>query len=379
MILSEQQLVDTLHEHCEKAKFRIWIASPFIGSLKEFLQILGGNWMRANIDFRILTDVDAGFIREDTFKEVNASTNSQIKTLLSLHAKIYIIDDWCMLSSANLTGTAFSRRYEIGCECTNINDVESLYLKWWNLATLVSSIDNKKIHNEIIDYQDGKSFSKKCKLPRYTTHKTDKFLVKCDKFIEFAKYYERTTGRNKQMISDGFTLYQEVDYFFNYLYHIAPNKPSNSYKNKPARNLSDKQKRKEVLKYFKQMPYDKTSEHFRIERSTFIQESLNSKNINSLTMKDIKEILECFHCLSSYPINRTRIVNNNKINDIKKAWDTLLNTGTINSEKIEDVKKSINFFGDSCASELIAWYMPDKYPMMNLNSESGMRFFGIQI
>lgn len=86
-----------------------------------------------------------------------------------------------------------------------------------------------------------------------------------------------------------------------------------------------------------------------------------------------------FSLPKQYPINRTRIVNNNKINDIKKAWDTLLNTGTINSEKIEDVKKSINFFGDSCAPELIAWYMPDKYPMMNLNSESGMRFFGIQI
>ena len=39
----------------------------------------------------------------------------------------------------------------------------------------------------------------------------------------------------------------------------------------------------------------------------------------------------------------------------------------------------IKYFGDSYVSELIAWYMPDKYPMMNLNSKSRMRFFEIDV
>lgn len=122
------------------------------------------------------------------------------------------------------------------------------------------------------------------------------------------------------------------------------------------------------------MPYDKDSEYFRIERSLFIQDKLRPSNISKITMEDVKDILDCFHCLNSYPINRTKIPNNNKLENIIKAWNSLLNTGSIDSTKIESTKKAIHYFGNSCVSELIAWYMPDKYPMMNLNSESGMRF-----
>ena len=310
MIFTDQQLIDTLHEHCNKAKYRIWIASPFIGYSKEFLQILGGNWMRANIDFRILTDIDAGFIRKDTFDLIQQSANSEIKTLLSLHAKVYIIDNWCLLTSANLTGTAFSRRYEIGSECEDIKSVETLFLNWWNTASTISNIKFKMNNDTLANYQDGNLFSRKCKLPHYKTLQTDKFLSKCDKFIDFAYFYEKTTGRNPQMVSDGFTLYQEVDYFFNYLYHDAPKKPSNIYKNKKARTLTDTQKRLEILKFFKQMPYDKNSEYFRIERSLFVQDKLKPSNISKITMEDVKDILDCFHCLNSYPINRTKIPNN---------------------------------------------------------------------
>lgn len=247
------------------------------------------------------------------------------------------------------------------------------------MASTISNNKFKMNNDTLVNYQDGNLFRKKCKLPQYKTLQTDKFLSKCDKFIDFAHFYEKTTGRNPQMVSDGFTLYQEVDYFFNYLYHNAPKKPSNIYKNKKARTLTDTQKRLEVLKFFKQMPYNKDSEYFRIERSLFIQDKLMPSNISKITMKDVKDILDCFHCLNSYPINRTKIPNNNKLKDIIKSWNSLLNTGPIDSTKIESTKKAIHFFGDSCVSELIAWYMPDKYPMMNLNSESGMRFFGIQV
>lgn len=379
MVLTGQQLVDTLHNKCAMAQHRIWIASPFIGALKEFQQILGGNWMRADINVRILTDVDAGFIREDTFKAIQTSINSEIRTLLSLHAKIYIIDDWCLISSANLTGTAFSRRYEIGYDLPGIDSVEQLYENWWNLATPVSSINGKKIDKGLMDYQEGKQFSTKYKLPRYATQTADNFLTKCDKFRDFANFYEQTTGRHPQMVNDGFTLYQEVDYFFNYLYHNAPNTPSYAYKNNPARPLSLKQKRAEVLKYFKQMPYDKTSVQDRISRSTFIQKQLSPNNITHLSPQDIKAVLACLHCLRSLPINRAKVPTNNTPDTIKKAWNDLLHTGDINSAKIEQTKQALHFFGYSCISELIAWYMPDKYPMMNLNSESGMRFFGISI
>ena len=69
MILQGQDLVNTLREHCDNAKKRIWIATPFIGSIKDVKRIIGGMWMRSTIDTRILSDVDAGFINKDTFDE----------------------------------------------------------------------------------------------------------------------------------------------------------------------------------------------------------------------------------------------------------------------------------------------------------------------
>lgn len=87
------------------------------------------------------------------------------------------------------------------------------------------------------------------------------------------------------------------------------------------------------------MPYDKDSEYFRIERSLFIQDKLRPSNISKITMEDVKDILDCFHCLNSYPINRTKIPNNNKLENIIKAWDSLLNTGSIDSTKIESTKR----------------------------------------
>ena len=41
MVLSEQQLVDILRDKCDNAQKRIWIASPYIGTLKDIYTIIG--------------------------------------------------------------------------------------------------------------------------------------------------------------------------------------------------------------------------------------------------------------------------------------------------------------------------------------------------
>ena len=61
-LLSEQQQIDILREKCDNAKARIWIASPYIGALKDVQKIIGGKWLLPSVDCRILTDVDNGFI-----------------------------------------------------------------------------------------------------------------------------------------------------------------------------------------------------------------------------------------------------------------------------------------------------------------------------
>jgi hypothetical protein len=183
------------------------------------------------------------------------------------------------------------------------------------------------------------------------------------------------------MVEDGYTLFQEVDYFFNYLYHDHPQTPSK--KMEKMQHLNSYQIKQRLRKYFEQLKkhYPKNKQDWRLERVQTIKKLLPPSRINDLNWEDIKEITKCLHCYSSYPLNRTKFLNpqNNTLENIIKKWDTLLHTGDITSEKIKATTDSLRFFGKSSIQQLIGWYYPDKYPIMNSNSDCGMRFFGYDI
>lgn len=379
ILLSEQLQINVLRDKCNNVQKRIWIASPYIGALKDVQKIIGGKWLLPSIDCRILTDIDNGFIRKDTFDEF-ISNQIDIRSLDSLHAKIYLIDDWCLVTSANLTGTAFLCRYEMGIATDEVKEVENTFLRWWKIARQVKSFP-KQLQKALMDYQDGHSFKKKFKAQPYNSAKQDKYKAMCEKYNSFAKQYEQVTGRNPQMVADGFTLLQKVDYLFNFLYHDHPSKPS--YGQKEARQLTTKQRENAIKKYYKDMCdwYTKDPQHWRLDRTKKIQKILDSKVISKLGWKEAKDVVLCLHCLSSYPINRTKFLNpqNNSINDIRDCWQQLLHTGKIDSTKIKYITDRLNNFGLSSIYELIGWFYPDKYPLMNNNSHCGMRFFGYPI
>ena len=377
IILSGQHLVNALREHCDQAKERIWIASPYIGNFKDVQKIIGGNWMRSHIDFRVLTDVESGFIRRDTYAQFKESPNTKIRSLLSLHAKIYLIDDWCLLTSANLTGMAFSARHEVGQVVSGLEQVVKLFDQWWKKAQAVSSVPPSP-SKTVTDKEDSTKYKVLYKLPKYTSGASDQFLKKCDQFKEFASLYESVTGRNQQMVDDGFTLYEEVDYFFNFLYHNHPDKPSKEY-TKEVRSLTSREVKQEIRRYFKIMSYESEEEQWRLDRRNRIRELLPFKAGSSPRKEKIEEVLDCLHCLHSYPINKTKILSENDPRSIARAWNKLINAPFINAQLLEEVIGEIKNFGMSSACELIAWYYPEKYPMINRNSESGMRFFGYTI
>lgn len=379
MVLSEQQLVDILRDKCDNAQKRIWIASPYIGTLKDIYTIIGGKWILPSIDCRILTDINNGFVRQDTFDEF-IKNQVEIRTLDSLHAKIHLIDDWCLITSANLTGTAFYCRYEIGIDNVDAMEVENVFLKWWNLAKLVSNIVIKP-SKAVVDYQDGHKFKKKYKAKAYTSGKVDRYDALCQKYNQFAQLYSQVTNRNPQMVSDGYTLLQEVDYFFNYLYHDHPQRPSHDQND--ARQLTSKQLKAEIQKYYNSMCkyYPANKQEWRLERSKIVGDILSPRNINNLDWGKAKKVISCLHCLSSYPINRTKFLNpqNNQISDIIECWNELLHNGRITTSKIKKVTNTLSNFGYSSIYELIGWYYPDKYPIMNKNSDCGMKFFGFDL
>ena len=377
-ILSGQSLVDTLREHCDQATKRIWIASPYIGTFKDVQKIIGGNWMRSHIDFRVLTDVESGFIRHDTHTGFMASPHTEIRSLFNLHAKIYLIDDWCLLTSANLTGMAFSARHEVGQVVAGLEQVVKLFDQWWKKAQAVSSVP-KSLPKSLADREDLPKPKRLYKLPQYTSGVGDQFLKKCDQFKEFAALYESVTGRNQQMVREGFSLYEEVDYFFNYLYHDHPDKPSKEY-TEDVRSLTSREVKQEIRRYFKlmSMSYAPGSGQWRLDRRDHIREILPFE-IQSPKKKEIREVLDCLHCLHSYGWNKPKILAENDPRSIARAWNRLIEAPSINSQLIKEVIGKTKYFGMSSACELIAWYYPEEYPMINLNSESGMRFFGYTI
>ena len=378
IILSGQHLVNALREHCDQAKERIWIASPYIGNFKDVQKIIGGNWMHSHVDFRVLTDVDSGFIRHDTYTQFKESPNTEIRSLLSLHAKIYLIDDWCLLTSANLTGMAFSARHEVGQVLSGIERVVTLFDQWWQKAQAVSSLPPSP-SKTLTNREDSIKYKALYKLPKYTSGASDQFLKKCDQFKEFASLYESVTGRNQQMVREGFSLYEEVDYFFNYLYHYHSDEPSKEY-TKEVRSLTSREVKQEIRRYFKlmSMSYAPGSGLWRLDRRDRIREILPFE-IQSPKKEEIKEVLGCLHCLYSYSWNKPKILSENNPRSIARAWNKLINAPFIDAQLIEEVIGEIKYVGMSSACELIAWYYPEKYPMINSNSESGMRFFGFDI
>jgi len=131
--LTGQELVDVLRKSCDKATKRLWIASPFIGHWATVRRILGRKWIDdAGFSIRLITDIlNANNLNYDTLKYFY--DRGAIKEIEGLHAKIYIIDNDVLVTSANLTNTAFSKRYEIGVflhdeEAKNIIE---MYEEWW--------------------------------------------------------------------------------------------------------------------------------------------------------------------------------------------------------------------------------------------------------
>lgn len=282
MIYTVSSLAKILRTHCDNAKYRVWICTPFIGSIKDVLRIIGGSWKRCDIDFRVITDIETGFIKQDTFNEFTNNHPNSIKSLKSLHAKVYIIDNWCLVSSANLTGTAFSKRHEIGTDDVNLSEVETFFNSLWeNKKNKPVTSWSKGKRRSQIEFEDGDiGYERLTNLPPYSagTGKMDKYLAQCSRYIAFAETYEKITGRCRDMVDDGFTLLQEVDYLFNYLEHEV----CVSKKLTKVQQRTESSRNSLVKKYFKEM-----SKHYNPNRDYALRR-INSAKTGQETNFSIK-------------------------------------------------------------------------------------------
>lgn len=161
ILFSDTNMAETLRKKCDKATKRIWIVSPFVGGASDIDCILGANWKNKDIDRRLILDAVSGSMPKATITSF-FNSGIQMKSLHGVHAKIYLVDDWCMLTSANLTGSAFSKRLEIGTVVESTEDIAEIvetFNTWWEMST---NVNPESIVNEIVT---NNNFKKLIDLP----------------------------------------------------------------------------------------------------------------------------------------------------------------------------------------------------------------------
>lgn len=131
-VIHEQSLANTLATLSKNARARYWVASPYIGSLDAISRVLNNPWNKL-LNLRLLTDL------EECSKEAQPALteffrSGQIRSLRGLHAKIYILDNDVIVTSANLTATAFTKRYEMGVllSASVSADAIAVFESWWH-------------------------------------------------------------------------------------------------------------------------------------------------------------------------------------------------------------------------------------------------------
>ena len=380
------ELVQELRKRAENVKNRLWVCVPYLGKKDAVLKILGKNWLENEaVEVRLLTDVaDMKAINTVMLKIFHE--RGDVKTLMGVHAKIYIIDDSALITSANLTETAFSKRHEIGVFLEDARQIATIFQEWWSKAEKLTSIDTAKIYKPAEEKDEATTIilPKIWDLPpspqkvfknRSEYTKYDRILIDFD---DFAEKYQKI-----QRIWETEPIYWEIDGFFNFLFHEEDTTPSKDfYKNIP-RVLSEKEQLREIKKWATRyknwndsLEYDDID--WRKNNTKVVKRLLSRRKIETIKKAEIEEILGCLNSMNSYAINKTRVINNNSVENIREAFTQLIfGAGTVAS-RISTCEKGINFFGKSSTNELIGCFYPEKYPLVNQNSISGLRYFGYQ-
>ena len=289
----------------------------------------------------------------------------------------------------SLTGTAFSKRYEI-CEYFAINDnhdILKVFNDWWNKSKNVNSdwqpTKNRNAKNSDKDAGNTNGLKKLWNLPE-SSIKVRNFKDYQDYIVLYNHFLNIYISDNDRLLPR-LTKYHELDAFLNYLFHEDENKPSHEYLEKPFRKLTANQRILEIRKYktkFKKWLISKpTFEDYRKDRIHLVQNKLAKKNIAQLNNKSLAEVVDTLHTMNSHALNRFRFLNpqNNQLTTIIDAFNILLHDSNPIEERMELCNEKLKYFGKSSIRELVSWFYPDKYPIMNRNSNCGLKFFGYEI
>ncbi len=380
------------------ARSRVWIVSPYIGRWPAVAALLGGNWWRGiQPELRVITDVsDPRNVNRGTL--LRFIDRGSVKTIPGVHAKIYIFDDQAIVTSANLTETAFTKRREIGMVLNEQESKETIRIAevWWNLAAELTPQQFASIEQsakgESFPEPDGEALKWLWPLPDQPDNRNlagSKETERASNYRQFLANYREIASlyEESQRLWEDAPLFLEVDAFLNFLFHDALDRPSFAFwgADRPKSKMTPDARRAEIgtrarefALWLKDHPEDRAD---RVQRLNTVQKLLKKDRIRDLTWLEIRSVADCLHAMGARQLNKYKFLNpqNNEIETICDAWAKLLFTQGTEDERIKACDARLRFFGPSSIQELLGCYYPDQYPLRNSNSDSGMKFFGFDV
>jgi len=386
-----------IRELSDSAKERVWIVSPYIGRWPAVSSLFGASWWKGSaLQLQVITDIScATNVNRGTLCKL--ASRGAIRSISGVHAKIYIFDNRAIVTSANLTETAFTKRREIGVLLDELEAKETinLFFTWWNDESVPVDedqlLDSKRNESANATEPEGQTLPKLWNLPDAPDEREfeDKGGIKgaFSRYQAFLKSYGDLALEYKsvqRLWPDG-PIFMEVDAFLDFLYRTAEGTPSHEfyYKNK-TRELTRREQSSEIRRWavkFANWPKVKENMRWRAKNISTIQDLLSEKSIGNLTREDARKVANCINAMNARQLNKFKFLQpqNNSIDSIKRSWRRLLHGKEPEQDRIDKCNAELRFFGTSSIQELLGWYFPNKYPLKNGNSDAGLRFFGFHI
>lgn len=391
MVLSGQQLLNTLSSACHEIKRRLWIASPFIGSWKSIRSILGRKWWDdKEIDVCLLTD-EAGSPNGETLKRFEQ--RGPIYHLSGLHAKLYIVDDFVLLTSANLTDTAFTRRHEAGVvlEKDQAQIAIDLFQSWRSLPS-VRLFDWGKldllVHRNRRGGEDGsEALPQMYQLPPdpgdFGSHELTNTFLDYERFLGSYKTL-REAYVSVQRIWPTVPINLEIDSFLDYLYRHHADHPSKPFAKQPPRSLTESRRTYEIKHWARHFAtwaeQNREDGLWKINNANLVRQYLGTSHIDSLTRSEIEQVAGALNSMNDRrQFNRFMHAKQNTTPVIRSAWRTLLHGHGPLTQRMSVCAGRLFSFKRSSTQELLAHFDPESYPIRNLPVNAGLRFFGFDV
>lgn len=393
-VIYGKELSVKLRAAADAADKRLWIASPYVGGWAgNVRRVLGTAWQHRAKDIRLLTDVGAGGAKKSTLLQFGR--RGAVRSLLGLHAKIYIADQFVLVTSANLTGTAFSKRHEFGVVLTGADARRAIQIfkHWWGLKD-TTGVDPTKI----VDAPgSGKDPGERKGPGLPVLHALPRDAKDVDLPTDLFGDYDRFLISYGEMMAEYFAVQRiwkqtprhfETDGFLNYLYRHAPGTPSRKYAKKKPRVLSPAMRRTEIARYARNFARQWRGEGigdedatWRTDRAREVRRLLNKNVRSGISRQEFGELLLQTNSMHFYRFNLAKAVSptNHTIGEIRHMLRHLMDQQFPIQRRMADCSGQIIGVGKSAIQEIVGFCWPEKYPLRNTTANAGLRFLGFDV